>query len=242
MFRHLALAAAILAAPSVHAAHACVADNRDPAAERNAVVTVLEPIEAEHFRQVEAAPLSASPAEEARLDTLQARRLAARASVLEPLAAQGNAEAMVRLADDIRDEPAQHPRWLALATCAANAGHPLAIDDWVRWAWHQKGDGSIAAIQGYRARALDAAARNAALGRRASLRRIATYIRGDVHQYPAAPQLSARLATLAAADRPWPELAPEWREIRGAVLDYGQTSPGAPTACTTATPWCRPES
>lgn len=242
MIRDLALAAAVLSAPTAQAVETCVVEGRDPAAEHHAVVSILEPIEAEHFRQVEATPPAPSAAEAVRLEALHARRVADRAAALEPLATHGNVEAMVRLAQDLRDQPENHRRWLLLTACAANAGHPIGLDEWVRWAWHQKGDGTIAAIQDYRARALDAAARNARLGSRASLMRIATYIGGHVHQYPAAPQLSARLAAIAASDLTWPELESEWRAIRKAILNHGQTSPGEPAACTTATPWCRSDS
>jgi hypothetical protein len=120
--------------------------------------------------------------------------------VLTPLAKQGNAEAMMRLADEVRDGSSREDvtRWLSLVSRAAELGHPIALDEMVRWHWHQRGDSSITFVQGSRARALEFADRAAAAGNMYAIHRIGGYIFGEVHQYPAAPDLGRRVIELCA--------------------------------------------
>jgi hypothetical protein len=154
--------------------------------------------------------------EDARLDALTNANAQARAAILAPLADRGNAEAMARLADSAlreSDAPADVERWFALVSCAADLGHPFALDEMTRWYWHQRGDGSIAQIQANRARALVFADRAALAGNLFAISRIATYIAGDVHQYPANLRLAQRLLRLCArtgASTCADQLAGEW--------------------------------
>ncbi len=120
--------------------------------------------------------------------------------MLDPLAARGNREAMIRLASDLRDasSPDDAARWLDLVTRASQLGDPQAHDELVRWYWHQKGDGSIEQVQANRAIALAFAGKAAEAGNMRSIGRVATYIAGDVHQYPANLPLARRLMELCA--------------------------------------------
>lgn len=121
-------------------------------------------------------------------------------AILEPLAAEGNAEASYRLATRLRDSDAPQDvrRWFALTNEASRMGHPQAHQELVRWYWHQRGDGSIEDVQANRATAMDYADKAAAQGVFFSIARIAVYIAGDVHQYPANPALARRLLELCA--------------------------------------------
>jgi TPR repeat protein len=136
--------------------------------------------------------------------------------ILEPLATLGNADAMYRLSDmAIResDKPADIERWFALTACAADLGHPLALSELVRWYWHQRGDGSIDEVQANRATAFAYADRAALAGNMFGVNRIATYVAGNVHQYPANLGLAQRLLRLCAdtGDKQCgAEMAGEW--------------------------------
>jgi hypothetical protein len=182
---------------------------------------------------------AADHGDEAELERRVARLKARRAEVLGPLAARGDAEALAQLASDLRDDDAATARWLALVTRAAGRGHPGAHDELTRWWWHQRGDGTLAAVQAARARALDHAEAAARGGEWHAVERIGVYIRGDVHQYPANPPLAARVRALAARAAPWAAAADEWRGLRAEILAHGETSTGVLGACTTSTPWCR---
>lgn len=124
----------------------------------------------------------------------------AESGVLEPLAARGNAEAMHRLAIRLRDSsaPGDIRRWLSLETAASGLGHPAAHDELVRWYWHQKGDGTIQDVQRNRGIALDYAGKAATAGQMYGIHRIATYVAGNVHQYPASLEIARRLMELCA--------------------------------------------
>ncbi len=170
-------------------------------AQRGAVRQALSRIEPELASALTAAEaLPEGAARDAEVERLLARRKIVRLETLGPLADGGNAEAMFRMARELRDAttPEEIARWLQLATRAAEGGHPTAHDELVRWWWHQKGDGSIAAVQRHRTRALDHAAEAARLGNWHGLDRIAVYIAGDVHQYPASLPLAARVMRLCA--------------------------------------------
>lgn len=186
---------------------------------------------------------------------------AAEKNILEPLADRGNAEAMHRMAVRLRDSSAPDDvrRWLSLEMAASDLGHPAAHDELVRWYWHQKGDGTIEAVQRNRQTALEYASKAAAAGEMHSINRVATYVAGDVHQYPPSPEIARRLMELCARTgyapceqnvaskaqiaRPaaWGDLYSEWAEIKTLILARGATSVGADTPCTTMTPWCRGE-
>jgi hypothetical protein len=161
--------------------------------------------------------------EDARFDELTDAYDQARTAILVPLAARGNADAMVRLADsDFREsaDPVKVDRWFALTTCAAGLGHPTAFDESVRWYWHQRGDGSIGQVQANRATALAFANRAALAGNMFAISRVATYIAGNIHQYPVNLLLGQRLMRLCAetGDRGCEEfLAGDW------VYDPGLT-------------------
>jgi hypothetical protein len=231
-----------------------------------------------------------------------------RREALTSLAKLGDPEAMQQLAGDLRDSPQPEDvrTWLAYTRCAASMHHPAALDELVRWTWHQRGDGSLAAVQANRAAAMDLAAEAAEVGNYYSLFRIAGYISGSVHQYPGNLALGAKvlnlcaqtddalceqglaglvaydyrqspvltqvwltrlaiqqpqrfterrdaaLARLSGQDRvqletlllawrakSWPELRNDWAVLKAEILEFGKTSDGPLTACTTPTPWCR---
>lgn len=160
------------------------------------VAAVLGPLAAERTAQERAA----ADQDEAAFDAMFAGQDRAEQAALEPLAARGNAEAMHRLAKRLRDSDVASDvrRWLALETAAARQGHTEAHDELARWYWHQRGDGSIEDVQRNRARALDHAGQAAAGGQTHSISRIGIYIAGDVHQYPANPELAREVLALCA--------------------------------------------
>ncbi len=170
-------------------------------AQPGAVAAALKPVEAAQTRRL-AAIEALTDAKEAdlRTDAAVATYHQDRWSALSPLAAAGDSAAMARLADDLREsrEPATVRLWFALAQCAADRGHPYARDEMARWWWHQQGDGSIGDIQANRALAMTYAARAAEAGAIGAINRIGVYIAGNVHQYPAALPLAARVAELCA--------------------------------------------
>lgn len=192
------------------------------------------------FAVEQAAVLAAADAgDEAELERRVARLKARRVEVLGPRAARGDPEALAQLAFDLRDDPAATGEWLRLVTEAAERGHAGAHDELTRWWWHQRGDGSMAEVQRNRARALDHAEAAARAGDWHAVDRIGVYIRGDVHQYPADPGLSARVQALARRKPAWGSATAEWRGLRAEILAHGETSAGVVGACTTSTPWCR---
>lgn len=176
-------------------------DAHDHARQQQAVIQSLAAIEAKHTANLEALERAAPGADtEAQVDALMQAYRDARRDVLTPLADGGNAEAMMRLAAEVRDgsSPEEIARWLALAGRAADLGHPLALDEMVRWHWHQRGDGSIAFVQASRARALTFADRAAGGGNMYAISRIGGYVGGDRHQYPANPALGREVTELCA--------------------------------------------
>jgi hypothetical protein len=273
------------------------------------VATALRSVEDAQTRRLSAIDAIADRVEaERRADAAAEAYSGERWAALYPLAAMGDADAMARLANDIRDsdDPATIRLWLSLAQCSAGSGNAFASDELARFWWHQKGDGSLDEIQSNRGLAIDYAARAAAAGEMGALNRIGVYIAGNVHQYPAAPPLAARIAELCAradavvcqraivdrrpydygqtsvedafwlgrlaqresasfteqrdtawsklspteldalrvrlsAFRPltWAQVAPQWSKLKLDILASGAGSSGGPSACTTATPWCR---
>lgn len=303
------VAVAVAATSSASAERAFVCSTSSDAAQATSVAVALRPVEDAQTRRLSAIDAITDSAEaERRTDAAADAYLNDRWAALSPLAAAGDAEAMARLAENLRDsdDPATIRVWLSLAQCSADRGNAFANDELARFWWHQKGDGSLADIQFNRSLALDYAGRAAAQGGVGALRRIGVYIAGNLHQYPAALSLAARVLELCArADavgcqralvdpRPydygqssaedafwlgrlaelqplsfaerrdkawselspaevdalrerltafqplsWAEIAPQWSKLRTDILESGATSPGAPSACTTATPWCR---
>lgn len=168
------------------------------------VEDALRPLEAAHTANLSALdrepPRSGSEDPDARLEDLLRAHREGRRRVLEPLAARGNSEAMMRLASDLRDgsSPDDWARWLDLVTRASDLGDPLAHDELIRWYWHQRGDGSIEQVQANRAIALAFAGKAAEGGNMWAISRVAVYIAGDVHQYPANVPLARRVMELCA--------------------------------------------
>ncbi|MDP3854441.1 hypothetical protein [Phenylobacterium sp.] len=172
--------------------------------QRAEVEDALRPLEAAHtaslFAIDQEPPKSGAEDADAHLEDLLRAHREGRRLVLEPLAARGSSEAMMRLASDLRDgsSPDDWARWLSLVTRASQLGDPLAHDELVRWYWHQRGDGSIEQVQANRAIALAFAGRAAEGGNMWGIISVATYIAGDVHQYPANLPLARRLMELCA--------------------------------------------
>lgn len=172
--------------------------------QRAEVEAALRPLEAAHTANLaaleRAPPRSGNEDPDAHLEELLRAHREGRRLVLDPLAERGNPEAMMRLASDLRESPSPEDvaRWLSLVTRASQLDDPLAHDELVRWYWHQRGDGSIEQVQSNRATALAFAGKAAEAGNMYSLSRVATYIAGDVHQYPASLPLARRLTELCA--------------------------------------------
>lgn len=172
--------------------------------QRAEVEDALRPLEAAHTANLsaldQALPKSGAEDADAHLEDLLRAHREGRRRVLDPLAARGNREAMIRLASDLRDasSPDEVARWLDLVTRASELGDPQAHDELVRWYWHQRGDGSIEQVQANRATALAFAGKAAEGGNMWAISRVATYIAGDVHQYPANLPLARRLMELCA--------------------------------------------
>lgn len=130
---------------------------------------------------------------------LQRRHHQERFAALKPLAEEGNASAIFAIARQYQSadsgfaDPAQ---WTRLMHCAAALGEPGAQLELMMETWHDKGDGTFAAIQRNRARTLDLVEQAAARGEVGGLSMLATYIRGGYHQYPVDPELGLRLAVL----------------------------------------------
>jgi len=235
--RHLALLAAALAMlasgtpghakspqrePAAAADFTCRPSHDGLARQRSQVEDALGQIERVHAEALDAIDAAGGLARaeiERRVDRAVGAYRASRRRALAPLAEQGNVEAMVRLASDVRDSarPAEIARWLALTTCAASGGHPLAADELVRWYWHQRREGSIEEVQRNRATALDWTERAARSGALASIDRVAVYIAGNVHQYPADPDLARRLLELCART----DFAGCEDSLVGGPYDYG---------------------
>lgn len=179
---------------------ACTAPVRDWKAQRAETERALRGVNTQHEAVLEQADHTTSAQDEDDLEALMRAYNGARRRVLAPLAARGNAEAMMRLAQDLRDSSTREDiaQWFRLANCASRLNHPEAHDELVRFFWHQRGDGSIAYVQKSRAIALSYAGKAAAAGNVFGLARIATYIAGNVHQYPADLPLAHRLLELCA--------------------------------------------
>lgn len=164
------------------------------------VAAALSTIEVEQTQALASLEGTGPPDADGQLDRLLHDYYAKRRRALEPLAASGDAQAMMRLASDIRDSetPDEVGRWLNLVRCASEFGDPQAHDELVRWYWHQRGDNSIEQIQANRAIALTFADKAALAGNMYGIGRIAGYVTRDIHQYPANPDLGRRILELCA--------------------------------------------
>ncbi len=153
-------------------------------------------VEARHTARLDAidAGTSASDDRDAALDAAMADYFHDQRVILAPLAAEGDFGALKKLAHAYRDrDDADGVRaWFRLTQCAADAGDPFANDELARWYWHQIGDGSLEDLQKNRALALDHAERSGRWSR------IAIYIAGNVHQYPANPALAGEMLEVCA--------------------------------------------
>lgn len=164
-----------------------------------------------------------SPSGQAAVDAAWETYSRRRDVALEGLVATGNSEAMVRLGETLRDSeaPGDIRRWFALTDCASRRGNAFADDELIRWYWHQRGDGGIAAVQAHRGRALDNAAKAARDGRMAGFARVAIYIAGNIHQYPGNLTLARKTLELCARTDDW---GCQRILVTPSAYDYGLTA------------------
>jgi hypothetical protein len=195
----LILALVLLGATSASAAEltvdprVCTRVPRDREADRAAAEAATRQIEAEH--KVRTASFNG---DEAAFTAAQKAYEQARYRALYPLAAKGNASAIYGLAQLHRQNGAADPEWLRLLKCASDLGDHAAQVEQFRVLWHDKGDGSFAAIQRNRAAALDLVERAAAAGNLGGIGAIGVYIGFGRHQYPLNADLGRRAFTLCA--------------------------------------------
>lgn len=195
------VAAAVAATSSASAERAFICPTSSNAVPATSVAVALRPVEDAQTRRLSAIDAITDSAEaERREDAAAEAYLNDRWAALSPLAAAGDAQAMARLADTLRDsdDPATIRVWFSLAQCSADRGNAFANLELVRFWWHQKGDGSVADIKFNRRLAMDYAGRAAAQGQVEALGWIGVYIAGNVHQYPADPSLAGRVLELCA--------------------------------------------
>lgn len=169
---------------------------RDLAADQAEMARAAAPIIAAHDVRMKA--LDQGAADETFL-SLQHRYHKDRFAALKPLAERGNVSAIFALARQYQSADsgfADPVQWTRLMHCAAAQGDPGAQLELMMETWHDKGDGSFAAIQRNRARTLDLIEQAAARGEVGGLSMLATYIGGGGHQYPIDPDLGRRLAVL----------------------------------------------
>ncbi|MBO9543745.1 hypothetical protein [Caulobacter sp.] len=169
---------------------------RDLVADETEMARVVAPVVAAHDARMKA--LDQGAAGETFL-SLQRRYHQDRFAALKPLAEHGNVAAIFAIARQYQSADsgfADPVQWTRLMHCAAAQGDPGAQLELMMETWHDKGDGSFAAIQRNRARTLDLIEQAAARGEVGGLSMLATYIRGGQHQYPIDPDLGRRLALL----------------------------------------------
>lgn len=196
------VALAALVGTAVQAAPCPQARPRDLAADQAEVTHAFASLEKAHgarLKAFDAKPdLDAVARKQGFLD-LQRDYYQARFQALTPLVEHGNAVAIMgaarvrQSADSGLADPAE---WTRLMRCAAALGEPSAQLELIRETWHDKGDGSFAAIQRNRARTLDLVEQAARHGRTGGLSILGTYIGGGGHQYPIEPDLGRKLFAL----------------------------------------------
>jgi hypothetical protein len=165
------------------------------------VTQALQPLVIDmEVREAKLEATQAGAARDAEFDRIVTEHRAAEDGVLSPLAKNGNAEAMYRLAELLRDSSSEADirRWFSLESEAARLGHPGAADEMVRWYWHQRRDGLIAEVQRNREIAFSFAQEGADRGSFHGMVRIAVYISGEFHQYPGDTALGRRVLELCA--------------------------------------------
>lgn len=191
-----------LAGATAHAAPVAVscvqARQRDLAGDQAEVKRATAPGEQAHNASMLA--FDGRPSDPAFIE-LQHRYHQERREALTPLALRGNASAILALARQYQSadsgfaEPAE---WSRLMHCAAGLGEPIAGVELMMETWHDKGDGSFAAIQRNRARTLDLVEQAADRGNLDGVGMLAIYIAAGQHQYPVDPDLGRRLFILCA--------------------------------------------
>lgn len=178
---------------------------RDLAADAAEVTRLTAPVEAAQTVRLQAfdhdtADRSGPDVDRQFLD-LQQRYHRERFEALRPLAQQGNAGAILGLAWLYRSADsgfADAAEGTRLMHCAAGLGEPTARLELMMETWHDKGDGSFAAIQRNRARTLDLVEQAADGGDFNGVLMLVAYIGGGQHQYAIEPDLARRLLVLCA--------------------------------------------
>jgi hypothetical protein len=170
---------------------------RDVAGDQAEMARAMAPVEAAQTPRLKA--YDQKPTSTAAFLAVQHRYHQDRFEALKPLAERGNISAIFAIARQYQSADsgfADPVQWTRLMHCAAALGEPGAQLELMMETWHDKGDGSFAAIQRNRARTLDLVEQAAARGEVGGLSMLATYIRGGGHQYPIDPDLGRRLAAL----------------------------------------------
>lgn len=170
---------------------------RDLTADEAEVARAMTPVEAAQTERLKA--YDQGPPSNAAFLALQHRYHQDRFEALKPLAERGNASAVLAVARQYQSADsgfADPVQWTRLMHCAASLGEPGAQLELMMETWHDKGDGSFAAIQRNRAQTLDLVEQAAQRGEVGGLSMLATYIGAGHHQYPIDPDLGRRLALL----------------------------------------------
>jgi hypothetical protein len=194
------------AAPGAPLVVPCVQERpRDLAADVAEARRVTAPVEAAQTFRLQAFDRETAgrsgPDVDRRFLDLQHRYQHERFEALRPLAQQGNASAILGLAWQYRSADsgfADAAEGTRLMHCAASLGEPGARLELMMETWHDKGDGSFAAIQRNRIRTLDLVEQAADDGDFNGVLMLVTYIGGGHHQYAVEPDLARRLLALCA--------------------------------------------
>jgi hypothetical protein len=210
----------------------------DPVRDRAEVEAATRELDARHKAELAAL----DDHDEAGFDAAEQAYLAARAELLQSLAAHGNAHAVFRLSYILlftRAAFADAGEGMRLQSCAAEMGDPGAALEMFKLYWHDRTGVSVEAVQQRRAIALGWIDRALAAGNPEGFAYLATYLSAGFHLYPRSPDLGRRLALLCVetggyACRRWlspdagavlppprrslSELMPEWRAIRAEIL------------------------
>lgn len=163
----------MLAALALAAALCAPAHPRDLAADEAAMTRAVAASSAAHDTRMKAFDQGGGGT----FQDLQRRHHQERFAALKPLAEQGNASAIFAIARQYQSADsgfADPVQWTRLMHCAASQGEPGAQLELMMETWHDKGDGSFAAIQRNRARTLDLIEQAAARGEVGGLSMLAT--------------------------------------------------------------------
>jgi hypothetical protein len=170
---------------------------RDLAADQAEMASAMAPVEAAQTQRLKT--YEQAPASSAAFLALQHRYHQERFAALRPLVERGNASAILAVARQYQSADsgfADPAEWTRLMHCASDLGEPIAVDERMVEFWHDKGDGTFAAVRRNRAAALDLAERLARQGNPLGIVTAAIYIGGGRHQYPIDPDLGRRLFVL----------------------------------------------